>query len=149
MAQNQLNITILLHCTDLPGTVFEGRTAIRLGVQKGKAVVDDVAADVESITFICPMRVERGTETGKPNFLGPFAQGTREERFIYLSWGGQGQTRWEMFRRAKIQLKDIPWTSVEQAAATEKPIEATIRMTDKRGGPLCASVKKEFITWTL
>ncbi len=142
-------VTILLHCTELPGTSFDGRTAVRLGIQKAKTVIDDVRADVESATFACTFRVERHIRTGKPNFLGPFAQGTPEERFIYLCWGERNGAAWNGFRRAKIHLNGIGWASVEKAVTTGKPIEATIRMTDRRGGPLCASVKEEHIQWKM
>lgn len=145
--QQQNKLTILLHCIELPGAAFEGRNAIRLGIQKGTIVIDDVPGDVETITFTCPMRVERNANTGKPNFLGPFAQGTPQERFIYLCWGERNAVGWAGFRRAKIHLKDISWASVEHTLSTGEPMEASIRMTDKKGEPLCASVKKEQIEW--
>jgi hypothetical protein len=37
-------ITIQIHCQNLPGAEFEGRTRVRLGIQKGKDVVEDVSA---------------------------------------------------------------------------------------------------------
>ena len=30
---------------------------------------------------------------------------------------------------------------------TKRPIEARLRLTDTKGGPLCASVKAEHIEW--
>ena len=140
-------IAILLHCTELPGASFEGRTAVRLGVQQGREVVQDVPADAETAAFSCPMRVERNPQTGKPGFFGPFAQGRPEERFIYLSWGVREGAVWNMFRRAKIRLTDIGWPAIEQALAAGKPLEATLRLTDRHGGPLCGTVTGEYIAW--
>lgn len=145
--KNSHTVNILLHCTELPGASFDGRTAVRLGIQKGKTVVDDVPADAENAAFACPFRVERHTRTGKPNFLGPFAHGTPEERFIYLSWGEREGDAWNMFRRAKIDLTDIAWPAIEQAIATNRPLEATLRLTDRHGEPLCGTVTEEYIAW--
>jgi len=141
------NIAILLHCTELPGVSFEGRMAVRLGVQQGREVVQDVPADAENATFTCHFHVKRHIRSGKPNFLGPFAQGTSEERFIYLSWGEREGAAWDMFRRAKIHLGNIGWPAIEHALAAKQPIEATLRLTDRHGGPLCGTVTQEYIAW--
>lgn len=140
-------IHILLHCHHLPGIAFEERTQIKLGVQKGREVVDDVFADLKQVTFRVPLRVERNPQNGQPNFLGPYAHGTPDARFIYLSWGERKNGTWDGFRRAKIHLSQIGWETIEASCQTEKPIEADLEMTDEKGGPLCASVKNEKIKW--
>lgn len=140
-------ITILLHCHNLPGLVCGELKQVRLGIQKGKEVIDDVPADAEDVTFTVPMRVEQQSSNGQPNFLGPFAQGTPEERFIYLCWGERKDSNWETFRRAKIHLKHFDWQTIEKSLTTGATIEAFINMTDKKGEPLCASVKNDKIDW--
>jgi hypothetical protein len=145
MKPNQ-TITILIHCHNLPGLVCGERNQVRLGIQKGKDVIEDVSGDVESVTFNVPLRVEQ-QPTGQPKFLGPFAQGTPQERFIYLCWGERKDSNWETFRRAKIHLKHFDWQTVEKSLTTGAPIEAFINMTDKKGEPLCASVKDDKIDW--
>ncbi len=145
--KSQELITIRLRCVELPGRKFDGKTEVRLGVQKGREVIEDVYGDQKEVIFDCQMRIERNAVTGKPNFLGPYAQGTIDERFIYLCWGERPEGMWEGFRRAKIHLKDIEWKSVENAIASGKAIEAVIKMTDKKGFPLCASVGKDNIEW--
>lgn len=148
MATNSLQqLIIRLHCIELPGCEFKGRNKVRLGIQKGKEVIEDVLAEAEAVTFTCLLRVARDSDTGKPNFLGPYAQGTPQERFIYLCWGERKEGGWDGFGRAKIHLKEIDWSSVEQTIATGKPLEAVIKMTDKKGNPLCASVGQDNITW--
>lgn len=145
--KNQQEITIRLKCVELPGREFDGKKEIRLGVQKGREVIEDVSGDQKEVTFDCTMRVEKIAVTGKPNFLGPYAQGSVDERFIYLCWGERHEGMWEGFRRAKVHLKDIDWKTVENAIAGGKAIQAVIKMTDKKGCPLCASVGKDNIEW--
>lgn len=140
---------IRLRCIELPGCEFEGRNQVRLGIQKGKDVIEDVLAEAEAIVFTCLLRVERNSETGKPNFLGPYAQGTPQARFIYLCWGERKEGIWHGFGRAKIHLNTIDWHAVEQSIATGNPVEAIIKMTDKKGRPLYASVGKDKIIWQL
>jgi hypothetical protein len=140
-------ITILIHCRNLPGLVCGERSHVRLGIQKGNDVIEDVSADVEKVTFNVSMRVEQQPSNGKPNFLGPFAQGTPQERFIYLCWGERVGNNWHGFRRAKIHLKHLEWQAVASSLETGTPIEAFISMTDNKGEPLCASVKKDKIEW--
>ncbi len=132
-------INIRIHCRNLPGTQFEDRTGVRLGIQRGREVIGDVPADAEGVTFTVPLRVS-GTPGGeRPNFLGPFAQGTPEERFVYLCWGERRDGAWDGFRRAKIQLRHIGWEAVERAsAAGQATIEAVVDMTDATGGPFAA-----------
>ncbi|MBA3439917.1 MAG: hypothetical protein H0T92_08630 [Pyrinomonadaceae bacterium] len=140
-------ITIKIRCQNLPGRVWEGRHAVRLGVQKGDGVIDDVPADEKHVTFSVPLRVERNPKTLKPNFRGPFAHGTPDERFIYLSWGERHAGVWVMFRRAKIHLNHLDWKTVEYALVTGRPVEASVSMTDEKGGPLCGSIKGSNIHW--
>jgi hypothetical protein len=142
-------VTILLHCRNLPGNRFESHTAVRLGVQRGRDVVDDVPGDVADVTFTIPLRVTRNAKNGRPNFLGPFAQGNSDDRFIYLSWGERHGGTWEMFRRAKIKLDHLSWENVEQVLRHGEPIEAQLSMTDRSGGPLCATVREHYIAWKL
>lgn len=142
-------LIIRLRCIELPGCEFDGRSKVRLGVQKGKEVIEDVLAEAQEVAFTCLLRVERNAATGQPNFLGPYAQGTPTERFIYLCWGERKEGAWDGLGRAKIHLKEIDWHSIEKSIATGNPIEAIIKMTDKKGYPLCASVAKDKITWQL
>jgi len=145
--KDQQQITIRLRCIELPGKEFAGKTGIRLGVQKGQEVIEDVPGDQKEVIFDCPMRVEKNAVTGKPNFLGPYAQGTVGERYIYLCWGETTHGFWAGFRRAKVHLKDIEWATVEKHLKSGKAIEAVISMTGKKGDPLCASVGKDNIEW--
>ena len=51
------------------------------------------------------------------------------------------------FRRAKINLQHLDWAAVNAAIFTQKSIEAALTLTDKKGGPVCATLKPEHINW--
>ena len=78
-----------------------------------------------------------------PNFVGPFAQGPADGRFLYLDVGtyaGQKDTPWS--RRIKIPLKGISWTLVKKVTAKSGlALVAKIPGKGKDGSPSCATVK--------
>ena len=150
-------LTIRLVCTHLPGTRFIDPYAqeprvhepVYLGIQKGRQVIETTPGNVEKADFQPTFRVKR-LEDGTIDFLGPFAQGKRGQRFVYLSWGvllGEGEFR--MFRRAKIQLSHLTWKTVQAHLTARQPITARLTLTDTKGCPLCATVKKPHIHWDL
>ena len=145
--KSEQEITIQLICRDLPGRRFAERENVHLGLQQGKAVVDEVPADIAEARFRFSLRVRENPKTGRPNLLGPHAQGTPAARFVYLCWGELIDGQWVGFGRAKIQLTPISWERIEQAVAENKPITATISMTDAQGSPVFASLTGEQVQW--
>jgi hypothetical protein len=142
-------------CTDLPGTCFRDpqdparpvKDPVFLGIQRGKEVIEQVPGDTKTVTFEPEFRVERKKD-GTPNFLGAFAQGTADDRFFYLSWGVKGPGgRFDMFRRLKIRLGHLPAARVERACRSGEPITVRLRLTDAKGGPLCATPRPPNIEW--
>jgi hypothetical protein len=100
------------------------------------------------LTFEFPLRVKL-TDGETPNFLGHFAQGTRDDRFVYIDIGtfaGQ-HTHWS--RRLKVPLKGI---TAEMIADIERGknliFETRIPGTGRDGGPNCATVKP-FAGWKI
>ena len=56
-----------------------------------------------------------------PDFTGPFVQGARGDRFVYLTWGlrsGEESTDWEIIRRAKLRMGAIEWEWIAKARQT-------------------------------
>ena len=150
-------LTIRLVCTQLPGTRFidpygQGprvHEPVYLGIQKGKEVIETIPGDARKAVFGPTFRVKR-LEDGTVDFLGPFAQGKRGERFVYLSWGVLAREReFRMFRRAKIQLSHLSWKTVQAHLTAAQPIVAQLTLTDSKGCPLCATVKEPHIRWEL
>ena len=148
-----MELTIKVICKDLPGTQFDDEAAglhyrnVHLGIQHGEDVIETVPGDSKKAEFAPVFRVAP-MDGGKTNFLGPFAKGTRTERFFYLNWGvlvAPGIIHG--FRRAKIHLSHLSWAQVEKAAKANKLITVHLSLTDRCGWPLCASVKAPYIKW--
>ena len=142
-------------CTDLPGTRFRDpqdparpvKDPVFLGIQRGKEVIEQVSGDTKTATFTPEFRVERKKD-GTPNFLGPFAQGTADDRFFYLCWGVKRPTGgFDMFRRLKVRLGHLSATRVARACRSGAPITVRLRLTDAKGGPLCATPRPPNIEW--
>jgi len=142
-------------CTDLPGTRFRDpqdparpvKDPVFLGIQRGKEVIEQVPGDTKTATFTPEFRVERKKD-GTPNFLGPFAQGTADDRFFYLCWGVKRPTGgFDMFRRLKVRLGHLPAARVERACRSGEPVTVRLRLTDAKGGPRCATPRPPNIEW--
>ena len=95
-------------------TVDRPPAGVTMQVQRGKdELLPPAVSSGDSITFEFPVNVD--TSSGTPNFLGKFAQGSRDARFIYVNSGtsaGQHDSCWT--RRAKISLMGITREQVEQ-----------------------------------
>jgi hypothetical protein len=78
-----------------------------------------------------------------PNFLGPYVQGPKDARFIYVNSGtyaGQGDTCWS--RRAKLSLMSVSKEEVETVLRSPgSRLETSINGVGRDGGPVCASVR--------
>jgi hypothetical protein len=78
-----------------------------------------------------------------PNFLGKFAQGPKDARFVYVNSGayaGQAVTCWS--RRAKLSLMSIGKKKLRDVIDDDtKCVETTMPGVGRDGGPTCASVK--------
>lgn len=77
---------------------------------------------------------------------GPFIQGRRGNRFIYLSWGTVDDHGFHMFRRAKLALNDIP-SEVLALAVDTGGLLARLGLTDRNGNPASAD-QRSAIEWT-
>lgn len=151
----ELVVRVKVRCRELPGLRFVNThpsgepcyEPVHLGIQRGREVIEQVPADVKQATFIAEFRVDTQKD-GSPNFLGPFAQGTPDDRFFYLAWGVQrAGCGFAMFRRLKVRLGHLTWKQLRAAAKSHEPIVVDLRLTDARGGPLCATPPKTHIRW--
>jgi hypothetical protein len=79
---------------------------------------------------------------GSPRFLGEYAQGPVQDRFVYVCSGrraGDAATLWD--RRAKVKLASVPSAWVERALRAPRPlVRGRIAGVAKDGGPCCATV---------
>ena len=127
-------------------------SGVDFGVQEGHGndykTVQKQRYTKQDLRFEFPIRV-REAKNGQPNFLGSFAQGLANNRFIYLDIGTHaGQTNTPWGRRLKIPLAGITWAMIEQASDTSLVIEARVPGTGRDGGPTCGTVK-QFSGWML
>jgi len=143
-----------IHCTELPGIRFPDTCGaapacyepVHLGIQRSEEVIDDVPADRRQATFDASFRVGRKKD-GSPNFLGPYAHGPVDDRFVYLSCGVKSKGGFAMFRRLELRLGHLGWRQIERSMASGEPIRVTLRLTDARGGPLCATPPATHVAW--
>ncbi|MER5885169.1 DUF5990 family protein [Streptomyces sp. NPDC001941] len=135
---DRLDLRILGH--DLPGLVCGEHRDVHVGTQRGREPEQLVPGDAARAVFDVPVEVVELPD-GSLDFRGPYVQGRRGARFVYLTWGerpaGGG---FAMFRRAKLFLADVPRALVLAGAA-----RTSLGLTDARGMPLCATVRPE---WT-
>ncbi len=119
-----------------PGVVY--------GLQKGKGsnyeTIQKQTSNSADLIFDFTVDAKTG-EDGKLVFLGPFAQGTPQDRFIYIDIGscaGQTDTPWS--RRLKIPLFGITKELIEQLP-DGKALTTNVPGRGKDGSPNCATVK--------
>lgn len=118
-------------------TVVGPPSDVVFALQRGKSeLVAPSHATTTQLVFDLTVRVR---DEGQPNFLGPFAQGPRAARFVYVNSGtsaGQADSPWT--RRAKVPLSGITAALIKRSKGAV--LEARIAGTSKDGGPACATV---------
>lgn len=132
----------------LPGCSWNQHSNIHVGVQHRHDVVNPTAGDADQAAFEIPLEVTRDPVVGI-DYQGPFVQGKRGRRFIYLSWGDLApDRRFAMFRRAKLNLHSMP-EHIARALADGCSVHAELDLTDPQGEPICASIAPQMIHWTI
>jgi hypothetical protein len=139
------SIAIRVVGTDLPGLTCGGYEHVHVGVQRGRDPEQLVPADPAArAVFSVAVSFTDG------DFKGPYAQGKRGARFIYLTWGELPPGgEFKMFRRAKLMFADVDDALVRRAATGEGVLEARLALTDRAGMPLCATVRPPVVSWRI
>lgn len=122
--------------------VSDPLVGVTMMVQRGRdELLSPVSISSSALSFEFPVIVDVG-EAGL-NFLGKYAHGPKDARFVYVNSGkraGQKDSCWD--RRAKLSLMSITRKQVEEVLASPGScIEALMAGTGSDGGPTCASVK--------
>jgi hypothetical protein len=137
MMENNVNLRIILQ-NPPPGIQFalqQGKGSNYTSVQKQTSGTDDLLFE-----FGVKMTIAK---TGDPDFAGPFVQGSRGERFVYISSGtlaGDVASVWT--RRLKVPLTGLsPDLAGKLISNGNMLLETRVPGTGKDGGPNCASVK--------
>lgn len=111
---------------------------VDFGLQQGRGSNYETVQKQRSTGGDLTFQFDVGVKAG-PDFTGPFVQGPKGERFIYIDIGtcaGQTDTPWS--RRLKIPLRGI--------TETAGVLETRVPGTGRDGGPACATVKP-FAGW--
>jgi Family of unknown function (DUF5990) len=137
-------VLIEVRAIELPGTQFEGRTGVCVGLRVKDQVTEPVAADAPQASWQTELRV-RENDDGY-DFTGPAVRGRRGDRALSLAWQDD---HGELFRAAKLLLDRVPANLIAEALSNDRPIVVTVRLTDDTGGPLCATAPNTHVTWTL
>ena len=121
---------------------------VHVGLQRGREPFELVPADAPAATWEVELTTRSGPDGGI-DVGGPFAQGRRGDRFVYLTWGTlAADGTFTMFRRAKLHLADVDPDTLARAAAGEGPLVARLGLTDACGLPICARVRPPNVTWS-
>lgn len=136
---------------DLPGlscVTTGGRYEnVHVGLQSRRDVVELIAGNATRAVW--SFAVEVIDQADGRDFRGPHVQGKRGDRFVYLSWGEvKADGTFAMFRRAKLMLNRIDSPVIDEVLDSEIALVGTLRLTGRDGGPLCAAVKPDVVTWT-
>ena len=114
---------------------------VDFALQKGKgskyAIVQTQRSSPNAdLKFEFPVTVKAGKDDA-PDFSGPFVQGTRGDRYVYIDIGTYaGQTKTDWSRRLKVPLSRITSELINSGAT----LVGEIPGTGKDGGPSCAYV---------
>ncbi|MER6998306.1 DUF5990 family protein [Streptomyces sp. NPDC000410] len=135
-------LTLRITGRDLPGRDCGDYSDVHVGTQRGREPDQLVPADAEEAVFDVTAETVEAPD-GTTDFRGPYVQGRRGARFIYLTWGElpPGGT-FTMFRRAKLFFADIPEELLAAGSA-----EAVLGLTDGCGLPLCAALRPPRVVW--
>jgi len=127
--------------------VLRPLAGVAMMVQRGKdELLQPSAKSAEQLIFDFEITVDM-TEA-RPNFLGKYAQGPKDVRFIYVNSGTCAGQHSLWTRRAKISLVTITGDQIQAVVTTAgKVLQTEFEGIGRDGGPTCASVKG--INWTV
>ncbi|GAA4114680.1 hypothetical protein GCM10022415_10720 [Knoellia locipacati] len=131
----------------LPPPVLGGR-GLLVGMQRGRVVVDPRPVEGSSMAFDVSLDVV--VTSDGVDLRGPWVQGRRGDRFLYLCWGHAGRDPGDVdtVRRAKLMLGVLDPADLLDAAEDDVLV-GRLSLVDPRGGPVCAAVRPPAIRWTL
>lgn len=141
---------VRIECHNLPDpAVCGGRLLLGTQLRKDPHDVIEVRAG-GTATFDADIEVV--SNDGVRDQRGPFVQGRKGDRFLYLTWGtGDGDEPGDdfgMVMRAKLKLNDLTDAQLD-AAAAGKTIVVSVDATQPNGHPSCGSLKPPTIEWSV
>ena len=116
-----------------------------VGMPRGRVVVSPRPVVGEEMRFDAALDVVV-TPAGV-DYRGPWVQGPRGDRFLYVCWGHDEGDGFVLQRRAKLMLDVLD--PAEMASADDATLEGRLSLVDTRGEPLSAAVRPPAVRWTL
>jgi hypothetical protein len=139
-ALGERTVCLRIRLAHLAPRSYGGYSGIEAGIQVEKDVLPGTIGTDGLLRFSAELRARRDPATGVV-FLGAYAFGPRDGRFLYLSWSHDHEGTRAMFRRMKVHLKSITWDQIEEASETPGfVLETVVPGVGRDGGPACASV---------
>jgi hypothetical protein len=130
---------LLLHITSSNLPVATG---LCVAVQKGRdehVGVTDVSAG--TVAFDVPVSFDG-------DWRGPFVQGPKRERFVYLVWGPRTESGLVgQVGRTKLMLDQAVAAAEEAVAKGRDGLVGELDLVDPKGKPRLARLKDESVTW--
>lgn len=146
MMSEKHTVNLEFECIDFPDADRLAYAALRLGIQKGKEVEQDVPCQQGHVRFTfhldTTVKADHSVALG-----GPYAQGPSRSRFVYLCWGERVNGEWRQSSRIKVALDALSSAIIERSVGTQSPVRARIRVTNGKGEPAAASLKPGNIEW--
>lgn len=120
-------------------TIVDPVAGVTMQVQRGKdELLPPSERSTQAVSFDFEVTVDL---TERPNFLGKYAQGPKDRRFIYVNSGTYAGEHSIWGRRAKISLMSVTREQIDEVIASAGArLEAVIFGSARDGGPMCASV---------
>jgi len=122
--------------------VIDPLKGVAMQVQRGKCeLLPPVKKTASELIF--EFEIDVDTSSSRPNFLGAYAQGPKDARFVYVNSGTYAGAPSSMHgRRAKLSLMSITTKQVEDVLTSKSArLETSFPGVGRDGGPTCASVK--------
>src|SRR5262249_43493454 len=125
--ENFTTVNIRIVCLTTPPEECEGqKTGFGVQDKSQKLLVGQRRTD-GTLQFDVSLKAQKSGEAERPNFTGPYAHGTPQQRFLYLSHGVPENEGWRWIRRIKVPLMGITWEQINAAAG--RVLEARVDAT--------------------
>jgi len=124
-------------------TVIHPLPGVALMLQRGRReLIPAAKRSAGAVSFDLELRLKEPLGAAPLVWLGECAQGTPDDRFVYVNSGrqaGQSDSCWD--RRAKVKLAGIKPAHVRAVLeAAGQRLEARIEGAGRDGGPSCGTV---------
>jgi hypothetical protein len=134
---------------DLPGQRLGGCGAMHVGLARGHDTEDPISADAKTVVYDLFVEV-RPDRAGNLDYRGPYVGGGsgKGDRAVYLRWGAldeDGES--ELIGAAKLVLPPMDQAELDRIVSTGSVLQATVDLTDDKGGPVFARVPTSMLAW--